>query len=178
MREDHAVLAIHWRNARWLLLSLGVFALDQWTKNLVVARFDYRDILPVFAVGDTWGFNLVRAHNFGAAFSFLADQPGWQRWLFALIALAVSVGLSVWLLRISPTQKWLAAAIALLVGGALGNLYDRALLGYVIDFLDCWYGRYHWPAFNVADSAICLGAALLLLEHWLDGRPAQAEQQA
>lgn len=161
------------RNARWLLLSVAVFLLDQWTKHLVVASFSYREVLPVFSVGDSWGFNLVLAHNYGAAFSFLADHAGWQRWFFAGIALAVSSGLTLWLLRLPAGQKWLAAALALLVGGALGNLYDRVLLGYVVDFLDVWAGRYHWPAFNVADSAICVGAGLLLLEQWLDGKPAE-----
>lgn len=162
-------MQIHPRNALWLVLSVAIFALDQWTKHLVVAQFAYREVLPVFA-GNGWGFNLTLAHNYGAAFSFLADQPGWQRWFFAAIALGVSVGLSLWLLRLSAQQKWLALSLSLLIGGALGNLYDRALLGYVIDFLDCYYGTYHWPAFNVADSAICGGAILLLLENWLDDK--------
>lgn len=156
------------RNARWLLLSLIIFLLDQWTKHVVVAHFDYREVLPVFTSGSAWGFNLTLAHNYGAAFSFLADQPGWQRWFFASIALAVGSGLSVWLLRLPPSQKWLAAALALLVGGAFGNLYDRVLNGYVVDFLDAYYGAYHWPAFNVADSAICIGAVLLLLESFME----------
>lgn len=171
----HRGMTLHLHNARWLLLSVAVFVLDQWTKNLVVAYFSYREVLPVFTVGETWGFNLVLAHNYGAAFSFLADHSGWQRWFFAVIALVVSIGLTVWLLRLSSQQKWLALSLALLVGGALGNLYDRALLGYVIDFLDFWYASHHWPAFNVADSAICAGAVLLLLEQWLDG--AAKEQQ-
>src|SRR6478735_7317145 len=98
------------RNARWLLLSLVVFLLDQWTKNQIVAHFDYREVLPVFAADGAWGFNLTLAHNYGAAFSFLADQSGWQRWFFASLALIVGSGLSVWLLRLDPTQKWLAAA--------------------------------------------------------------------
>lgn len=171
----HRGMTWHLRNARWLLLSVVVLVLDQWTKNLVVAHFSYREVLPVFAAGETWGFNLVLAHNYGAAFSFLADHSGWQRWFFTAIALVVSSGLTVWLLRLSSQQTWLALSLSLLVGGALGNLYDRALLGYVIDFLDFWYAGYHWPAFNVADSAICAGAVLLLLEQWLDG--AAKEQQ-
>jgi signal peptidase II len=164
------------RNARWLLLSLAIFLLDQWTKNIVVENFVYREVLPVFSSGGVWGFNLTLAHNYGAAFSFLADQSGWQRWFFAALALIVSSGLSVWLLRLAPSQKWLAAAIALLVGGAVGNLYDRVLFGYVVDFLDAYYGQYHWPVFNVADSAICIGAALLLLESFLDKKPASSDQ--
>ena len=165
------------KNLRWLLLSLAVLLLDQWSKHLVVAVFSYREVLPVFAVG-SGGFNLTLAHNYGAAFSFLADQPGWQRWFFASIALVVSVGLSVWLSRLQAQQRWLAAGLALLIGGALGNLYDRCLFGYVVDFLDFYVGRYHWPAFNVADSAICVGAGILLLEQWLDGKPASAEAAA
>ncbi len=168
MHEQPAMI-FQWRNARWLLLSVVIFMLDQWTKNLVVSHFSYREILPVLASGERAGFNLVLAHNYGAAFSFLANQPGWQRWFFACIALVVSVGLTVWLLRLPVQNRWLHVSLSLLVGGAVGNLYDRALLGYVVDFLDFWYGDYHWPAFNVADSAICVGAAVLLLEQWLDG---------
>ncbi|HQQ63292.1 MAG TPA: signal peptidase II [Pseudomonadales bacterium] len=155
-------------NARWLLVSLAVFLLDQYSKQLVAAHFDYREVLPVFSVSGEWGVNLTLAHNTGAAFSFLAHAGGWQRWFFATIALLVSGSLTVWLLRLLPRQRWLAFALALLVGGALGNFLDRALMGYVIDFVDAYYGTYHWPAFNVADSAICVGAILLLLENFLD----------
>jgi signal peptidase II len=162
------VMQIQIRNAWWLLLSLAIFLLDQWTKSVVVSHFGYREVMPVFTSGGAWGFNLTLAHNFGAAFSFLADQSGWQRWFFAGLALVVGAGLSVWLLRLQPTQKWLAASLSLLVGGAFGNLHDRVLNGYVVDFLDAYYGAYHWPAFNVADSAICVGAFLLLLESLLD----------
>ena len=164
-------IEINSRNAYWLLLSLAIFVLDQWTKHVVVAGFEYREVLPVFTSGGEWGFNLTLAHNYGAAFSFLADQSGWQRWFFASLALVVGIALSVWLMRLSPAQKWLAAALSLLVGGAFGNLYDRVLNGYVVDFLDAYYGTYHWPAFNVADSAICIGACLLLIESFLDKKP-------
>lgn len=161
-------MKINSRNAYWLLLSVVIFVADQWTKSIVVANFEYREVLPIFTSGGAWGFNLTLAHNYGAAFSFLADQSGWQRWLFAALAVTVSAGLSVWLLRLSPAQKWLAAALSLLVGGAVGNLVDRVLNGYVVDFLDAYYGVHHWPAFNIADSAICIGAVLLLLENFLD----------
>ncbi len=153
------------KNARWLLLSVLVIALDLWTKHLVSAHFAYREVLAICP-----GFNLTLAHNYGAAFSFLASESGWQRWLFALIAFGVSAGLAVWLLRLPAGQAWLAAAIALLIGGALGNLHDRLLLGYVVDFIDVYYGSYHWPAFNIADSAITAGAGLLLLDAWREGK--------
>lgn len=161
---------VRWKNAGWLLLSLTVFVLDQWTKHIVVASFDYREVLPVWSAAGEWGFNLTLAHNYGAAFSFLADQSGWQRWFFASLALGVGTGLCVWLLRLPPGKAWLSLALALLVGGAFGNLYDRVVYGYVVDFLDAYYGNYHWPAFNVADSAICAGAFLLLLESFLDSK--------
>ncbi len=154
---------LDWRNARWFVLSALVLMLDLWTKHLVTAHFSYREVLPVFAAGD-WGFNLTLAHNYGASFSFLADQSGWQRWFFSGIALMVGLGLSVWLLRLQANQRVLLLGLPLLIGGAFGNLVDRVLYGYVIDFLDVYYGTLHWPAFNVADSAICAGAALLLLD--------------
>ncbi len=149
------------KNAVWLLLSVFVFVVDQWTKQLITAHFEYREVLPVFAAGNG-GFNLTLAHNYGASFSFLADQSGWQRWLFAGIASVVGVGLVAWLLRLPKGSVLLSLALALLIGGAFGNLCDRLMHGFVIDFLDAFYGAYHWPAFNVADSAICAGAALLL----------------
>lgn len=154
---------LDWRNARWFVLSALVLVLDLWTKHLVTVHFSYREVLSVFAAGD-WGFNLTLAHNYGASFSFLADQSGWQRWFFSGIALIVGLGLSVWLLRLQANQRVLLLGLPLLIGGAFGNLVDRVLYGYVIDFLDVYYGTLHWPAFNVADSAICAGAALLLLD--------------
>ncbi len=163
-------MAVEWKNARWLLLSLVVFVLDQWTKQLVTAYFYYREVLPVFTAGNG-GFNLTLAHNYGASFSFLADQSGWQRWFFASIALVVGFGLAVWLLRLPKGSVLLALALSLLIGGAFGNLYDRVVYGYVIDFLDAFYGAYHWPAFNVADSAICGGAALLLIDGFFFSKP-------
>ena len=158
------------KNVYWLLLSLLVFVLDYWTKQLITAHFSYREVLSVFASGE-WGFNLTLAHNYGASFSFLADQSGWQRWLFAGIALIVGVGLVVWLLRLPKGSVCLALGLSLLIGGAFGNLYDRVFYGYVIDFLDVFYSTYHWPAFNVADSAICAGAALLLLDSFFLSKP-------
>ena len=159
------------KNAYRLLLTVFAFVLDQWTKQLTTAHFEYREVLPIFALGDG-GFNLTLAHNYGASFSFLADQSGWQRWLFAGIASVVGVGLVVWLLRLPKSSVLLSLALALLIGGAFGNLYDRLVHGFVIDFLDVFYGAYHWPAFNIADSAICAGAALLLLESFLPSKKA------
>jgi len=111
-------------------------------------------------------FNLTMAHNTGAAFSFLAQAGGWQRWFFAVIAFVVSAVLFIWLKRLKSTAKLEAISISLILGGAVGNLIDRVLLGYVVDFLDFYnyFGSYHFPAFNIADSAICVGAALLIID--------------
>lgn len=163
-------MVVNWGNARWLVLSLVVFVLDQWTKHLITTHFDYREVLSVFTAGNS-GLNLTLAHNYGASFSFLADQSGWQRWFFAGIALVVGLGLAVWLLRLPKGSVLLALALSLLIGGAFGNLYDRIVYGYVIDFLDAFYGVYHWPVFNVADSAICAGAAWLLLDGFFFSKP-------
>ncbi len=144
---------------RWLWLSLVVLTLDQVTKMAADQYLRYHEPVPVFP-----GFNLTLVYNPGAAFSFLADQGGWQRWFFVLLALAVSVVLIIWLLRLSAREGVLAAGLSLIVGGAVGNLIDRLLYGHVIDFLDFYYQRWHWPAFNLADSAIFLGVALLLYD--------------
>jgi signal peptidase II len=109
-------------------------------------------------------FNLTYVHNKGAAFSFLSEAGGWQRWFFAALALIISVILSVWLARLKKHETLLALALSLVLGGAVGNLIDRLAYGYVIDFLDVYYDTWHWPAFNIADSAITLGVALMLME--------------
>ncbi len=143
---------------KWLLLSLLVILLDVYTKHLVQQFFQYGEHLPV-----TSFFDLVRFHNEGAAFSFLAAQGGWQRVFFSMVALVASV-VMVYLIRKHSTQRLFCFALALILGGALGNLYDRLTLGYVVDFLLFHYHgyQYYWPAFNVADSAITLGVILLL----------------
>ena len=144
--------------ARWLWLSVLIVALDQTAKALAeLLLAPYRPV-PLFPF-----FNLTLMYNEGAAFSFLADAGGWQRWTFAGFALLMTVALVVWLLRLNAHERMTAAAIALIVGGAVGNLIDRLMTGRVVDFLDVYYGRWHWPAFNVADSAITIGVALLLL---------------
>lgn len=140
----------------WLLLAIVVIALDQTSKLAISSHFTYGEALPV-----TSFFNLVLAHNTGAAFSFLSDAGGMQRWLFSAIALVASVWI-VWLLRRHQAEKLFSFALAFILGGALGNLVDRIAYGYVVDFLDFYWGGYHFPAFNLADSAITCGAALLI----------------
>jgi signal peptidase II len=103
-------------------------------------------------------------HNTGAAFSFLSDAGGWQRWLFAGLAVGMSIVISVWLTRLKPNETFIAIALSLILGGAIGNLVDRLAYGYVIDFLDIYYGNWHWPAFNIADSAITVGVVLMLID--------------
>ena len=104
------------------------------------------------------------AHNAGAAFSFLSNESGWQRWFFSVIALAVSIGITLWIKKLNSSQTLLALGLSLVLGGAIGNLWDRVTLGYVVDFIDVYYQQSHWPAFNIADSAICVGAVLLVLD--------------
>jgi signal peptidase II len=152
---------------RWLLLSALVVVLDQLSKAVVISHFDVSE----FAYGSQWEvtdfFNLVLAHNQGAAFSFLNDAGGWQRWLFSVIALAAAAWI-IWLLRRHATQKLFSFALAFILGGALGNLIDRIAYGYVTDFLDFHWRGNHFPAFNLADSAITCGAALLLLDGFIN----------
>jgi len=145
----------------WLWLSLVVLILDQATKLYFESNLSlYQQIV---IIPDLFSWTL--AYNTGAAFSFLADSSGWQRWLFALIAVAVSATLVVWLKRLKPEETLLAVALSLVLGGALGNLYDRIVLGHVIDFiLVHWQNRWYFPAFNIADSAISVGAVLLALD--------------
>jgi len=145
---------------RWLWLSLVVVLLDQATKLLVerlMALHETMALVPGL-------LNLTRMHNSGAAFSFLAGAGGWQRWFFISVALLVSAVIMIWLTRLRRNERWLAAALALVLGGALGNVWDRLAHGYVIDFIDLYYGQWHWPAFNVADSAITIGAAMILID--------------
>jgi len=145
----------------WLVLSVLVLVIDQ------VSKAHFEGSLEMFqqivVIPDYFSWTL--AYNTGAAFSFLADGGGWQRWLFALIAVVVSAVLVVWLKRLGRDDTWLAIALALVLGGALGNLYDRIALGHVIDFiLVHWQNRHYFPAFNFADSAITVGAIMLALD--------------
>ncbi|HEU4458772.1 MAG TPA: signal peptidase II [Methylibium sp.] len=142
----------------WLGFALVIIVIDQVTKTLVIGHFRLGDSMRI-----TEFFNLVRAHNTGAAFSFLAGAGGWQRWFFVGLGIAAS-GFIVWMLRTQGQQKLFACALSLILGGALGNVIDRLLHGYVVDFLDFHWAGWHFPAFNAADSAITLGAALLIFD--------------
>ena len=159
---------------RWLPLTLGVIGLDQLTKQLIVARFEYAERLELLPVLD---FTLV--YNTGAAFSFLAGESGWQRWFFAVLAIVVSVVILFWLKRLKArTQGLLSCALALILGGAIGNVIDRLRLGHVIDFIHAHWGDAWFPAFNVADAAISVGAGLLLLDAFLESRRAKVHSGA
>jgi len=142
----------------WLWLSALIVAADLLTKYLASTNLEYAVPVPVMPL-----FNLTLLHNTGAAFSFLASASGWQRWFFAGLAVVVSLVLIRWLATLKD-DRWLACAIALVLGGALGNLYDRVTLGYVVDFLHFYWGNYHFPAFNIADSAITVGAGMMILD--------------
>ncbi|MEN8168652.1 MAG: signal peptidase II [Pseudomonadota bacterium] len=144
---------------KWTWLSVLVIALDQLTKGMATASLNYAEPVAVLPL-----FNLTLVHNTGAAFSFLSQAGGWQRWFFAAIALVVSVGIVFWLKNLDRDKLWEALALALILGGAIGNVWDRILLGYVVDFLDFYYGSWHWPAFNVADIAISVGAVILIID--------------
>jgi len=146
---------------RWLGIALLTLLLDQLTKIAVVGAFQLGEALPI-----TSFFNLVRVHNPGAAFSFLADAGGWQRWFFTGLGI-VAAGVMLYLLRMHAGQTLFCLALSLLLGGSVGNVIDRLLYSHVIDFLDFHYGTWHFPAFNVADSAITLGAGLLILDELL-----------
>jgi len=155
----------------WLWLSLLVLVIDQASKFYFEGKLEmYQQIV---VIPDLFSWTL--AYNTGAAFSFLADSSGWQRWLFALIAIVVSAVLVVWLKRLGRNETWLAIALALVLGGALGNLYDRIALGHVIDFiLVHWQDRWRFPAFNVADSAITVGAVMLALDMFKSKKTGEA----
>ena len=141
-----------------LVLALIVLVLDLITKRWVEASLVYGEQIPL-----TSFFNLVLTYNAGAAFSFLSDASGWQRWFFTIVSIGASV-LIIYLLRKHAAERLFCIALSLILGGALGNLWDRVTLGHVVDFLDFHVAGYHWPAFNVADSAISVGAVLLVID--------------
>lgn len=144
----------------WLILSAVVIIVDQVTKYLVAQEFSLFDSVALMP-----HLNLTLLHNTGAAFSFLADAGGWQRWFFIILGSVVSLGIMVWLRKLPEEQGFaLPLGLSLILGGAVGNIIDRAWHGYVIDFIDFYYGSWHWPAFNVADIAISLGAFFFIVD--------------
>jgi signal peptidase II len=168
----------------WLIIAATVIALDQISKHLAAAWLDLHEPLAVMPF-----FNLTLAHNTGAAFSFLADSAGWQRWFFVALALVVSTVIVRWLQQLGPGERWSGVALSLILGGALGNAIDRVFFGHVIDFIDVFYTagscmplfaplpfgdgfQCHWPAFNLADSAISVGAVIMVMDAILPSKKA------
>ena len=154
---------------KWLWVSVVVLVLDQCTKLLadtLLAAHQSVELLPFLA--------LRIAYNYGAAFSFLGDASGWQRWFFIVLALVVIVILVAWLRRLPAGDTRTRLALVLILGGAAGNVIDRLVYGYVIDFIDVFYGSWHWPTFNIADSAISVGAVLLLLDAFREHKKASS----
>ena len=156
----------------WVWLSVVVLLLDQVVKFLIVAH-----IQPYHEISIIPGFKLTLAFNTGAAFSFLDSQSGWQVWFFSILTFVICVGIVIWMQRLKPSQRWFAIALALILGGAIGNLVDRLTLGYVIDYFLFYAGNWSWPAFNVADSAISIGALMIIVEMlFMKKRKARANQ--
>ncbi|MDQ3796928.1 MAG: signal peptidase II [Pseudomonadota bacterium] len=143
---------------KWLWLSALVVVVDQATKWMASAWLEPNVPYPLLS----W-FNFNLTHNTGAAFSFLSGASGWQRWFFTVLSIVVSALIFIWLKRLKPGERWTAAGLALILGGAIGNLIDRIAYGQVIDFIQWYYDRYYWPTFNIADSAITVGAAILII---------------
>lgn len=150
---------MRWGNLHWFWLTALVVALDQLSKFAAIRWLILNQEWPVLP-----GFSLTLVYNTGAAFSFLRDAGGWQRYLLSALAVVISTVLVCWLARLPAGRRRLAAALALVIGGAVGNLWDRLHYGYVIDFLHVYYDKWSWPVFNLADSAITLGACLLLID--------------
>jgi signal peptidase II len=147
----------------WITVVLLVVALDRYTKGLASSHLELHRPVELFT-----SLNLTLMHNTGVAFSMFDSNGSWQRWVFSLVALAVSIVIAVWLTRVQAGQRWLIVGLALVLGGAVGNLWDRVVNGYVVDFIDVYYRTWHWPAFNLADSAICVGAVMLVIDSlWL-----------
>lgn len=153
---------------KWLWLSGLVIAVDQATKRVVDASMQLYETIELIPY-----FQLTYLRNQGAAFSFLSQAGGWQRWLFILLAIVASIAISVWLQRLPGNRRFEACAWALVLGGAIGNLIDRILYGYVVDFFDAFYREWHFPAFNVADSAISVGVTMLLIDAVIVARTAK-----
>ncbi len=143
---------------KWLWLSLLVTGLDQVTKQIAESQLVPHQTVNLFPY-----FDWYLTYNAGAAFSFLANAGGWQRWLFTVIAILISAVIVQWIRKLPPQETMTAVSLSLILGGAIGNLIDRVYLGHVIDYIQVWLGSYPWPAFNIADAAISIGAMLLVL---------------
>lgn len=148
---------MNWKASSWLILSALITAFDQWTKWLALKHLEFAESATVFP-----GLDWTLLYNRGMAFSMLSDG-GWQVWFLTIMTAAVGAVIAVWLFRTPRNHRWQAGALALVLGGAVGNLIDRLRFGHVVDFIDVYYGEYHWPAFNIADSAIVVGAAILAI---------------
>jgi signal peptidase II len=148
---------------RFVWISVIAIVLDQWSKQAIVSGMNLYQSIQILPF-----FNFTYVHNYGAAFSILYDAGGWQRYFLTGLALIVSAVIVWWLRQSTKQQVLLPVAFSFILGGALGNVLDRILHGYVIDFLDFYYGSYHWPAFNIADSAIFIGAALLIIDMFVN----------
>ncbi|WP_284298122.1 signal peptidase II [Thalassotalea loyana] len=168
--NSHKMMMNSASSLKWLWLTLIFLIVDQATKHYVANNMDLYQSIEVLSF-----FNITYVHNLGAAFSFLADQSGWQRWFFAAIATIASVIFTYWLYKTPVNNKKLCIAFALLLSGALGNLIDRVMLGYVIDFLDFTIINYRWPAFNVADSVIFIGAGLMIIDSFAQEKPEESK---
>jgi signal peptidase II len=144
---------------KWFAISIAIIVLDQLTKYYAAQELTLYQAVPVFP-----GFNLTLMHNPGAAFSFLSQAGGWQRWFFIGLTSIISVAIIIWMHGLPAGKRWLLMALAFVLGGALGNLWDRINLGYVIDFIEVYYNDMYWPAFNIADSAISIGAVMLIID--------------
>ena len=147
---------------KWLWLSLLIVVLDQITKQVAEANLPLHQLVEVLP-----GFDWYLTYNTGAAFSLLAEAGGWQRWFFTVIGIVVGIVILFWLRKLTATEKWTAVSLCLILAGDIGNLIDRIYYGHVIDFIQVWIGNYPWPAFNIADSAISVGAVLLILTSFI-----------
>lgn len=144
---------------KWIWLAVAVVFFDQLSKYIASTSLEMYQPIAVMPM-----FNWTLMHNPGAAFSFLANESGWQRWFFTAIAVVVSVVLFFWIKRLEQHEKWQAIALTLILGGAVGNVIDRIWFGYVIDFIQIYYEQWYWPAFNIADSAISIGVAMIIID--------------
>lgn len=157
---------------RWLILSLIIILFDQLTKYIAV------DIIPLYESIEVFPFfNWTLMYNEGAAFSFLSDQGGWQRWFLIILSSIVTAVLVIWLFRLLHDERSIAISLSLIIGGAIGNLIDRILLGHVVDFIHLHYQSYYWPAFNVADSAITIGVTIMIVDSLFFAQKREAQRE-